>query len=243
MKGSLIFEWPGRHHLHLLLPAGILFAAILHAGLFFVFSIIYPRSEKAGPNPAQIYFVPPGTADAARLEGLLRSSDPAVFAPGRGLDLPDPIPPAAYIPRYASDKPVLDPLPRSNKSDLPQPAFSGPVPVRQGNPTSAGASPAPAPTQLAATGALSARVPTLPEGTVFPIPQGFDPEPAVFLVAVREDGRAAHVFQQHSSGNPSLDLKAASLLRKLTFAPDPAGVSWGFVTFQWGADVCPLPSP
>ena len=243
MKDSLIFEWPGRHHLHFLLPAGILLAAILHAGLFFVFFIIYPRSEKAGPNPAQIYFVPPGTPDAARLEGLLRSSDPAVFAPGRGLDLPDPIPPVTYIPRYASDKPVLDPIPRPNKSDLPRPAFAGPVPVRQESRKSAGASLASPSTQLVATGALSARTPALPEGTVFPIPRGLDPEPAVFLVAVRDDGLAVHVFQQHSSGNPSLDFKAASLLRKLTFAPDPAGDSWGFVTFQWGGDVCPLAAP
>ena len=240
MKDSLIFEWPGRHHLHLMLPAGILLAAILHAGLFFLFSITYPHAENAGPDQAQIYFIPPGTADAARLEGLLRSSDPAVFAPGRGLDLPEPFPPVAYVPRYASDKPVLDPLPHFKKSDFPQPAFAGPVPVRPENQKPAVVSPLPSPTELVATGTLSSRIPALPEGTVFPVPQGFDPEPAVFLVAVRGDGRAAHVFQQHSSGNSSLDLKAASLLRKLIFAPDPSGGAGGFVTFQWGADVHPM---
>ena len=240
MKDSLIFEWPGRHHLHLLLPAAIVFAAILHAGLFFAFSIIYPHPRNAGPDPAQIYFVPPGTADAERLEGLLRSSDPAVFAPGRGLDLPEPFPPVAYVPRYASDKPVLDPLPRLKKSDLPRPAFAGPVPVVRESQKPAAASPAPAATRLVAAGALDARIPALPEGTVFPVPKGFDPEPAFFLVDVREDGRVAHVFLQRSSGNSSLDLKAASLLRKRAFAPDPAGDSWGFVTFQWGADVQPM---
>jgi hypothetical protein len=240
MKDSLIFEWPGRHHLHLLLPAAIVFAAILHAGLFFAFSIIYPRPRNAGPDPAQIFFVPPGSADAARLEGLLRSSDPAVFGPGRGLDLPEPFPPVAYVPRYASDKPVLDPLPRLKKPDLSRPAFAGPVPVVRGNQKSAVVPTAPAPTRLVADGALDARIPPLPEGTVFPVPRGFDPEPAVFLVDVREDGRAAHVFLQHGSGNSLLDIKAASLLRKLAFAPDPAGDSWGFVTFQWGTDVHPM---
>ena len=240
MKNSLIFEWPGRHHLHLLLPAAIVLAAILHAGLFFAFSIIYPRPQNAGPDPAQICFVPPGTADAARLEGLLRSSDPAVFAPGRGLDLPEPFPPVAYVPRYASDKPVLDPLPRLKKTDLPRRAFSGPVLVVQENLKSSAASPAPAPTRLVATGALAARIPALPEGTVFPVPRGLELEPAVFLVDVREDGQATHVFLQHSSGNLLLDLKASSLLRKLAFVPDPAGDSWGFVTFQWGTDVHPI---
>jgi len=240
MKDSLIFEWPGRHHLHLMLPAGILLAAILHASLFFVFSITYPHPKKAGPDQAQIYFVPPGTADAARLEGVLRSSDPAVFAPGRGLDLPDPVTPVGYVPRYASDKPVLDPLPHYKKSELPRPASAGPVPAWQQNPKPAGVAPPPSPTKLVATDTLSSRIPALPEGTVFPIPQGFDPEPAVFLVAVRGDGRAVHVFQQHGSGNSLLDLKAASLLRKLTFAPDPADGAWGFVTFQWGTDVHPM---
>ncbi|MCK9589556.1 MAG: hypothetical protein WC076_10215 [Terrimicrobiaceae bacterium] len=241
MKDSLIFEWPGRHHLHLLLPVTIVLAALLHAGLFFVFSIIYPQSESAGPDPAQACFIPPGAADAPRLEALLRSSDPAVFAPGRGLDLPEPVPPVAYIPRYASDKPALDPLPPSSKPDFPRRAFAGPVPVRQGNAMPA-VSP-PSPTRLVSSDALSTRIPALPEGTVFLIPQGFDPEPAVFLVALRADGRVAHVFQQHSSGNALLDLKAASLLRGLQFAPDPSAGSWGFVTFQWGTDVHPMALP
>ena len=241
MKDQMIFEWPGRHHLHLMLPVTILLAAILHAGLFFVFSIIYPRAENAGPDPAQVYFIPPGTADASRLEGLLRYSDPAVFAPGRGLDLPEPFHPVAYVPRYASDKPVLDPLP--TKSDFPRPVFAGPVPVRQEGRKSAAVSPCcPSSTRLVSADALSARIPALPEGTAYLIPQGFDPEPAVFLVAVREDGQVAYVFQQHSSGNSLLDLKAASLLRRVKFVPDPSGGSWGFVTFQWGADVHPMAS-
>ena len=240
MKNSLIFEWPGRHHLHLMLPAAIVLAAVLHAGLFFVFSIIYPHPRNGGPEPAQVFFVPPGSADAARLEGLLRSSDPAVFAPGRGLDLPEPFPPVAYVPRYASDKPVLDPLPRVKKSGLPRSAFAGPVPLVRKNPEPAGGPPPPSSTRLVAAGPLSAQIPALPEGSVFPVPKGFDPEPAVFLVDVREDGAAAHVFLQHSSGNSRLDLKAASLLRKLAFAPQPAGGSWEFVTFQWGADVHPM---
>ncbi|MEI8310395.1 MAG: hypothetical protein WCH98_06535 [Verrucomicrobiota bacterium] len=238
MKDSLIFEWPGRHHLHLMLPVTILLAAILHAGLFFVFSIIYPRPESTRLDPAQVSYVPPGSADAARLEGLLRSSDPAVFAPGRGLDLPELPPPVAYIPRYSSDRPALDPLPRQINTVRPQ--FAGPVPVRKETLKPSGELPPPALTRLVSSDAIFPRIPALPEASVFPVPQGFDPEPAVFLVALREDGRVSHIFQQHSSGNSLLDLKAADLLRGLKFAPDPSGVSWGFVAFQWGADVRPM---
>lgn len=238
MKDTLIFEWPGRHHLHLMLPVTILLAASLHVGLFFVFSIIYPRPESARIDPAQVCYIPPGSADAVRLEGLLRSSDPAVFAPGRGLDLPELPPPVAYIPRYTSDRPTLDPLPRFINTARPQ--FDGPVPVRKESLKPAAEEPLPSLTRLVSTDAISSRIPALPEGTVFAIPQGFDPEPAAFLVALAGDGRVTHVFQQHSSGNSLLDLKAAGILRGLKFAPDPSGVSWGFVAFQWGTDVHPM---
>ena len=240
MKDALIFEWPGRHHLHLMLPVTIVLAAILHVGLFFVFSIIYPRPENAGLDSAQVYFIPATAADAPRLEGLLRSSDPAVVGPGRGLDLPAPVPPVAYIPRYASDKLALDPLPHPAS---PAPALHSsarPVPVRLRDPKSAGGQLPPSPTRLVSTDAFSSRLPALPEGTVFPVPQGFDPEPAVFLISVRSDGQVANIVQQHSSGNSGLDLRAASLLRGLKLVADPTEESWGSVTFQWGTDVHPL---
>lgn len=242
MKDALIFEWPGRHHLHLILPATVLLAAALHAGLFFVFSIIYPRPEATRLDPATVISIPPGSADAERLEAVLRSSDPAAFAPGRGLDLPELPPPVAYTPRYSSDRPALDPLPRAISAA--RKPFAGPVPQQKDAAKTAGG-PAPAPpTALVSGDAIAARIPPLPEGVVFPVPQGFDPEPAAFLVALREDGQVTHVFQQHSSGDPALDHKAAGLLRSLKFSPDPAGgPAWGIVAFQWGADVRPMTPP
>ena len=240
MKSTLIFEWPERHHLHLMLPVTVLFAAALHVGLFFVFTIIYPHPENSALDPAQIYFIPPGNEAAGRLQGLLRYADPAVFAPGRGLDLPEPVPPVAYVPSYTSDKPVLDPLPRPGKAGLQQVPVSGPVPVPRAIP-GVPATPIPTPTRLVSTDeALAARLPELPEGVVFLVPQGFDPEPLVFLVSVEGDGRMVHLFLQHSSGNSSLDAKASALLRGLKFAPGTPDGSWGFVTFQWGSDLRPV---
>ncbi len=237
---GFIFEWPGRHHLHLLLPFTIVFAVAVHIGLFFAFSILYPRSENAGPNPAQIFFIPPGTPEAERLEGILSFADSAVFAPGRGLDLPDPVPPTTYLPGFAFDRSALAGLPAAPE----RPALAFPAgPVRRFKPTLATSVPAPVPTKVLATDALEARVPPLPESTIFPVPEGFDPRPPVFLTAVGEDGRVRHLFLQQGSGNAALDAKATSLLRGLVFAPSTGDEAWGFVTFQWGTDIQPLATP
>lgn len=243
MKDTFIFEWPGRHHLHLMLPFCLALAFLLHAGLFFLFAIIYPRPQNHGPDPAQIYFITPGAPDAARLEGLLRSSDPAVFAPGRGLGLPEPVPPSRHVPQYASDRPQLDPLPGGTNPFTPRSQLAGPVPFSgkpSGNATPDRLS---TPTRLVSFDALSARIPPLPEGTVFPGPGGRDPEPAEFLISLGPDGRTAHIFKQHSSGDAALDLQAAQILRSLKFAPGPAGESWGVVVFEWGSDLKPVTLP
>jgi len=237
MKDTLIFEWPGRHHLHPMLAVTILLAALLHGGMFFAFTILYPRTEKSGPNPAHIYFIPPGSPDAARMQGLLRSSDPAVYAPGRGVSLPEAFPPVAYVPRYVSDKPALDPLPAATKPDLARSTLAGPVPMKMESSVSRAGERGPVPTRLVADGELAARVPSLPKETVFLIPAGFDPEPAIFLVSVRGNGQVAHIFLQQGTGDSDLDAQAANLLRWNRFSANPGGMAWGFVTFQWGCDV------
>lgn len=243
MKDTLIFEWPGRHHLHPMLALTLVLAAILHVGLFFAFSIIYPRAESSGPTSAQIFFIPPDNPDAKRMQGLLRSSDPAIFAPGRGLNLPDPFPSVDYVPRYASDKPSLDPLPFIQKSEIPHSAPAGPVPVQSRNLKSREGQPLPTATRLVASGALSERVPSLPQETLFFVPAGFDPKPAEFLVSVRQDGQVTGIFLQRGSGDPALDAKAVNLLRWSRFLPSRPDVEWGFVTFQWGRDVRPQSPP
>ena len=243
MKDTFIFEWPARHHLHLLLPFSILLAAILHAGLFFVFSISYPRPENSRPDPARVFFIPPGAADAERLESLIRSADPAVFAPGRGLDLPEAVPPATYIPKYVSDAPELLPLPSDTQAGAPHRLFAGPVPMRREAPKSPDAALGRVSTRLIGSESLAQRVPALPGNALFLTPQGTAPETAVFLVAVGGDGKIQHVFPQRSSGNAALDSQAANLLRNAKFSPDPATETWGFVSFQWGTDVEPVTPP
>ncbi|MEI6071786.1 MAG: hypothetical protein WCS31_08330 [Verrucomicrobiae bacterium] len=233
MKDGLIFDWPGRHHLHLLLPAALAAATVVHTGLFFLFSIIYPRQESGTAESAGVYFAPPGSPESGRLSALLESADPAVFAPGRGLPAAD-VAGADYTPQYETARAVLDPLPAASPA---VPRFfpdARPVPVffRSRTPQTAGtARPS---VRLTAAGALASRAPVLPQDAGLEPPPGSNPGLAVFLVAVRADGSVAHVFPQQSSGSEDLDRKAAGVLRAARFAGGTDSQAWGAVAFQWG---------
>lgn len=232
---NLIFDWPGRHHLHLLLPVAIVAAIAVHAGLFFLFSIIYPRPESTTIDAAKVFLVPPGSAEWPRLSALLQSEDPAVFAPGRGLPLSGDPSPVEYTPQYDTVKPVLDDLPAvTSEPEIARPS-ARPVPVLAGNAPHRETPPATPFVRLTATGPLANRVPDLsPDSGLYP-EDGFTPGKAVFLAAVRPDGSVAHVFSQQSSGNDGIDRKVADALRGLRFSGGSGGTEWGFVTFEWSA--------
>jgi len=237
MKDGLIFDWPGRHHLHLLLPAAVVAALAIHAGLFFLFSIIYPRPQSAAMDAAQVFFIPPGSAESSRLSALLQSEDPAVFAPGRGLPLTGGIPPVEYTPQYDTVKPVLDGLPAvTTEPELARPRTM-PVPFVAVDAPHREVPPATPFVRLTATGSLAGRVPGLPSESSLSPEAGLVPGRAVFLAAVRPDGSVAHVFSQQSSGNDGVDRKAAASLRGLRFSGGSGDLEWGFVTFEWGAAV------
>ncbi len=232
-RDGLIFEWPGRHHLHFLLPVAVLAAIMVHLALFFLFSITYPRPDSGAVNSAEVYVMLPGSAGSARLAALLDSEDPSVFAPGRGLPLPESRR-ATYTPQYASAKADLEPLPASSEAPARiAPAF-GPVPLRLGE-----ASPPPIPERppsmrLAASGDLATRAPAFPsQPSLWPAP-GSNPGPVEFLAAVRPDGSIAHLFPQQSSGSEEFDQRAEKLVRTLKFTPGSGGPAWGILTLEWG---------
>jgi len=232
---NLIFDWPGRHHLHLLLPVSIVAAFAVHAGLFFLFSIIYPLPESTTIDAAKVFFVPPGSAEWPRLSALLQSEDPAVFAPGRGLPMSCAPSPVEYTPRYDTAKPVLDGLPAITPEPAALAVAVKPVPVLDRDIPPRESPPAAPFVQITATGPLAKRVPNLPPDSS--LTQGADPAPgkAAFLAGVRPDGSVAHVFSQQSSGNDGIDRKADQALRELRFSGGAGGMEWGFVTFEWGA--------
>lgn len=234
---SLIFDWPGRHTLHLALPACVVIAFLLHAGLFSLFAIIYPRAEPAGPSPAMVFFVPERSADHARLESILQTEDPAIFAPGRGIFQGGLRSASRYTPGYETEKASLELLPALPGIEGGRNVRSGPVPLagrRKPDPRP----PESRPTQLVAGEPLASRLPAMLETTGFQSLPGQSLEPTGFLVSVRADGSVAHILTQSTSGNAQIDARALMLLGSLRFLPLPGGGDvWGEVSFHWGSDI------
>ena len=66
---ALTFAWPSRHRIHLFLPFALLVAALLHAAIFFLFSVKHPAPRSAATNPARLYFLPPSSPEYSRKIG------------------------------------------------------------------------------------------------------------------------------------------------------------------------------
>jgi outer membrane biosynthesis protein TonB len=236
----LLFEWPARHRIHILLPAMVLAAGLAHTAVFFLFSAKQPPPGEGGPNPAKVYFLGPGSAAAVQLAPLLDSMDPALQAPGRGLAREIPVE-VSYSPGYLENTFEFDPPPPSAPMQADSRVFEGPVEIRQGRPANSG-SVTPVPTRLKFSSSLAARVPADVSAGPFQTHSSGTPPPASFLIALSPEGSPRHVLMDRSSGDDELDLAAIRHLRSLSFLPaDDGKTVWGFVEFQWGGDLKNLP--
>jgi len=239
----LIFDWPTRHRIHLLLPCMILVAALAHGAIFFLFTIVYPHTQKDGLKPAQVFFLPADSVQISEIEEALYSQDPALFAPGGGLPRADDDFQATYTPQYAQSEPGLIPLalkfPVSKFFDTPK----EPVEIHhQSTPTRLQVSTSTGPS-LVAQGPLTRRLPRIPETVVFPSSTE-TPAPALFLVGARDNGVLDYVVLQQSSGNEELDRAGMNYLRSATSSPSAgSGTQWDFVEIQWGSRPQPLAQP
>lgn len=238
MKTPLLtFDWPARHRIHLLLPFAVLIAALVHTAIFFLFSVKYPVSKSDGPDQARLYFLPHSSPEYARIESALYSSDPALFAPGRGLQDLGELPAAAYTPQY--EKSVLEwaEPPLGIRKHQEERVFKGPIPIPLKK------SPSPArhsslPTRLRASAEISARLPETPAAPKFQTKSSLPLETATFMIALSPEGQVLHSIPDKSSGDPGLDRAAMAFLRTLRFLPsENPGIAWGFVEFQWGSDI------
>lgn len=242
-QGRLIFDWPARHRIHLLLPFMIFVAALAHASIFFLFTIVYPQAGKDGLKPAQVFFLPSESPQIAEIEEALYSQDPALFAPGGGLSDPVDGFHASYSPQYSESDPALTPLalkfPVRNFFDTPKASLEiSRQPTRRRPREAISTEP-----RLIAQAPLAHRLPNISEKTGFPT-SAETPASAFFLVGVSRDGRLDYVILQQSSGNEELDRAAMNYLRKSLFKPSAeSGIQWGFVEIQWGAPNQPPASP
>lgn len=238
----LIFEWPTRHRIHILLPVMVVVAALAHGAVFFLFAVRQPAPRAGGPNPAQVYFLAPGSAAQLQLLALLNSMDPALFAPGRGSPTELPIE-AVYTPKYLEGSVDFAMPPEMERVPLEAGSFHGAVVIspRSGRGKT---EVLPSPTRLQVSASLAGRLPG--ELPVMNFQTGLReiPPAACFLVALSPEGVLRHVVTDRSTGEADLDRAAIDYLRGVSFRPDEARETrWGFVEFQWGRDLQPLPAP
>lgn len=243
MKLDHLFDWPSRHDVHLALPIMLVVSVGLHVAGIFVFQVVHPRARVGPERSAEVYYLAPGSPEAAKLAPLLAASDPSLFSPahttGRGVwKLPE----TTYTPSFDASSPQLLAIPPSSRPNLiPRVSSLGPVSreagARRASPPSAGL-----PTAVSFDGELAGRTVTPPPGFSFGvIPAGGlkSLSPAEFLIAVSPDGRPLYFFPRESSGSEALDRAALRYLAGARFSPvsgtdKPA---WSMATFHWGADV------
>ena len=240
MKTPLLtFDWPVRHRIHLLLPLAVLIAALIHTAIFFLFSVKYPVSRSDGPNQARLYFLPHSSPEYSRIESALYSSDPALFAPSRGLPELGDLPSADYNPQY--EKTVLEwaepPLGiRKHPRDR---IFKGPVCIPLQKLSNTASHPS-QPTRMRASTEISARLPVTSATPKFQTKSSLPLETATFMIALSPEGQVLYSIPDKSSGDSGLDRAAMAFLRTLRFLPsEKPGIAWGFVEFQWGSDIQP----
>jgi hypothetical protein len=225
----------------------ILLSAVVHAFGFYIFQTIYPAVARVGPPPVQVGLLVPGTPGADAILRWIDSEDPALAAqPGKA-----PIPglmSLPYIPSYQSvhARPTMA---TAAEPPLPYPdGASGLDLVKMAASRSAGPAPAGAPTAttLSFSGPLVVAGP-LPSFSGLHSAGGDALEPTRFLLGVSDQGDVKYVFLQdflqESSGDPTLNASAASLLQQVKFRPSAEPLTWGFATFYWGPEVYAQPTP
>ena len=232
---ALLFKWPHRHRIHLILPTMLVLAALAHGGIFFMFSVAKPQVKADGIRPARVYFLGENNPALAQLETTLASNDPALFAPRHDGSSRESI--AVYNPQYASAKTALLNMPPRRKTDDDASPASVPVaiskPPRQRNASSIRQDS----NSFTASPELAERLPEPPREILRPGKTNTDSlESGSFFMGIRSDGTVAHILPSRSSGNTDLDLQALQVLKSLRFAPaENIPLAWGFVNLHFGA--------
>ena len=239
---ALLFKWPHRHRIHLLLPAMLVLAALAHGGIFFLFSVANPPVKADGLHPARVYFLDENNPALAQLETTLASNDPALFAPRHGVSASRESV-AVYNPQYSSARAALLNMPPRKKTDDAPSPVAEPVAIAIPPSQRAITSTRQDSNCLTASPELAARLPEPPRELL--TPQNTDtPDSASFFIGIRSDGTIAHIMPARSSGNADLDLQAIQIMKSLRIAPaENIPLAWGVVNLHFGAGLVPATEP
>lgn len=214
---------------------------LLHVLGAWIFQIAYPRSHTRLPRHGEVFYLRPGSPEAARLTPLIEADDPALFSPGQvfGRDVWR-VPDTTYEASFDAEHPTLEQLPPAAKEAfLPAVSSFSPVEADKKEPAPAAAITTGPATVVKLTGLLKDRTLAPPEaGTRFPALSRQGLLPAEFLIAVSPEGLPLHAFLLQSSGNETLDRAALRHLAGSRFSRmEGQEAAWGTATFLWGADV------
>ena len=244
MKSTeLLFKWPHRHRIHLLLPAALILAAVAHAGIFFLFSVANPPLKPDGIHPARIYFLRKDSQELAQLESTLASNDPALFAPRHGSPIHTAFP-ATYIPQYATTKTALLQMPPREKAETTDREPLGPIAITKPKTLPRQAPERRLSPQLSASPELAARLPEIPKEIRIQKTRPDSLDTISFFVGIQSDGTVAHIVANNTTGDSVCDLQALQILKSLRLLPtEETRVQWGFVDFHIGASTTSPKTP
>ncbi len=216
----------------------------LHVAAVAVFQVVHPRAQANPQRSAEVYYLVPGSAEAARLAPLLAASDPALFSPAHisGRDVWK-LPETTYTASFDAHPPALVAAPPPAAAPLLPPVSSvGPVSKNASVARSPGVRQPGPPTTVTLGAPLQGRTVTGPDGFTFAVvpADGWKSlAPAEFLLAVSPEGRPLYFFPRKSSGSEVLDRAALRYLAGARFsaAEQETEPAWGTATFHWGADI------
>lgn len=234
-----LFEWPSRHHVHVLFPLMVILAIGVHAAAFLLFQVYYTPGPGKRPRPAEVYVLPAEGPAAAGLKAWLEAADPALMTHTQALHGKEAVlAPVEYHPRFENPSFQLDvPATPSARTTLPLPSE---LMVGMGLTEKIERKPLVyprLPTTLDLTGGLVGRkVEQLAPIRISSAPATL-PEPAILRAGLSPDGRVRHAFLVQSSGSSELDEAAIRSALQSRFSSGPPEVTWGEIIFLWGADL------
>lgn len=244
---SMVFDWPSRHAVHVVLPAMIIVSVLLHGVGLFVFQLKPPAEPTITRRSASVYFLSPTAADTGKIVPIIASADPSLFSAATSEDRDIGLLPSSdYSPSFDGLRQKFAALPLADQS-APTSLLSfhavGSGVRRNISPST---TQTPLPTKIALDGDHAGLDFEMAPGISFVAPERKNLIPLEFLIASGPDGRVLHAFPLVSSGDEQIDRAALRGLMGGRIKNPPGSASdvlWGRATFLWGSDVQRISTP
>ncbi len=243
---SMVFDWPSRHAVHVVLPAMMIVSVLLHGVGLMVFQLKPPAEPVSTRRSASVFFLSPTAADTGKILPMIASADPALFSAATSEDRDIWLLPSSdYSPSFDGLRPEFASLPAEPHADPPSLLSFDAVRAGDRGTKKYLEQKAPLPTKIVLEGDHAGMEFEMAPGISFAAPERKNLFPLEFLIASGPDGRLLHAFPLVSSGDEQIDRAA---LRGLMggHVKIPAASSkellWGQATFLWGADIQRIPT-